>query len=118
MSRPKACYYKDEKDRICQYIWSGDTELRDIEDYYSRKKYIWSMSNMCGCPTKCVGAQIVTLTSPTVLCAQRRFTLIMQIDKEHKLDFFKDLYANAKGEMDGLTEDFAKWNNQYKCYAF
>lgn len=38
----------------------------------------------------------------------------MQIDKEHKLDFFKDLYANAKGEMDGLTEDFAKWNNQYK----
>lgn len=34
------CYYKDEKDRICQYIWSGDTELLDIEDYYSRKKYI------------------------------------------------------------------------------
>ena len=38
----------------------------------------------------------------------------MQIDKEHKLDFFKDLYANAKGEMDGLTEDFAKWDKQYK----
>lgn len=34
------CYYKDEKDRICQYIYSGDTELLDIEDYYSRKKYI------------------------------------------------------------------------------
>ncbi len=34
------CYYKDEEDRICQYIWSGDTELLDIEDYYSRKKYI------------------------------------------------------------------------------
>lgn len=34
------CYYKDEKDRICQYIWSGDVELQDIEDYYSRKKYI------------------------------------------------------------------------------
>ena len=27
------CYYKDEDDRICQYIWSGDTELLDIEDY-------------------------------------------------------------------------------------
>ena len=34
------CYYKDEEDRICQYIWSGDKELSDIEDYYSRKKYI------------------------------------------------------------------------------
>ena len=34
------CYYKDEKDRICQYIWSGDTQLQDIEDYYSRKKYV------------------------------------------------------------------------------
>ena len=34
------CYYKDEEDRICQYIWSGDVELMDIEDYYSRKKYV------------------------------------------------------------------------------
>ncbi len=34
------CYYKDDEDKICQYIWSGDTELSDIEDYYSRKKYI------------------------------------------------------------------------------
>ena len=34
------CYYKDEDDKICQYIWSGDVELLDIDDYYSRKKYI------------------------------------------------------------------------------
>lgn len=34
------CYYKDADDKICQYIWSGDIELQDIEDYYSRKKYI------------------------------------------------------------------------------
>lgn len=34
------CYYKDDEDKICQYIWSGDVELLDIEDYYSRKKYI------------------------------------------------------------------------------
>ena len=33
------CYYKDDNDRICQYIWSGDQELQDIEDYYSRKRY-------------------------------------------------------------------------------
>lgn len=34
------CYYKDEKDKICQYIWSGDTELLDIEDYFARKRKI------------------------------------------------------------------------------
>lgn len=34
------CYYKDEKDKICQYIWSGDTELLDIKDYFARKRKI------------------------------------------------------------------------------
>lgn len=34
------CYYKDEEDKVCQYIWSGDTELCDITDYFARKKYI------------------------------------------------------------------------------
>ena len=34
------CYYKDDEDRVCQYIWSGDTELLDIEDYYARKKEV------------------------------------------------------------------------------
>lgn len=34
------CYYKNEDDKVCQYIWSGDTELDDIEDYYARKRYV------------------------------------------------------------------------------
>lgn len=34
------CYYKNDEDKICQYIWSDDTELQDIEDYYSRKVYV------------------------------------------------------------------------------
>lgn len=34
------CYYKNDEDKICQYIWSGDTELQDIEDYYSRKVFV------------------------------------------------------------------------------
>lgn len=34
------CYYKDEEDKVCQYVWSDDTELLDIDDYYSRKTYI------------------------------------------------------------------------------
>lgn len=34
------CYYKNDEDKICQYIRSGDTELQDIEDYYSRKVYV------------------------------------------------------------------------------
>ena len=34
------CYYKNEEDKICQFIWSGDAVLLDIEDYYSRKRYV------------------------------------------------------------------------------
>ena len=34
------CYYKNDDDKVCQYIWSGDTELLDLEDYYARKRYV------------------------------------------------------------------------------
>jgi hypothetical protein len=39
------CYYKDEEDKVCQYIWSGDIELSDIDDYYARKKQV---CKICG----------------------------------------------------------------------
>ena len=32
------CYYKDDDDKVCEYVWSGDTELLDIDDFYSRKR--------------------------------------------------------------------------------
>lgn len=34
------CYYKNDKDKVCQYIWSADTQLLDIEDYYARKRFV------------------------------------------------------------------------------
>ena len=34
------CYYRDDEGKICQYVWSGDTELLDIEDFYARKRRI------------------------------------------------------------------------------
>jgi hypothetical protein len=39
------CYYKNDDAKICQYIWSGDTELLDIEDYFARKRRI---CKVCG----------------------------------------------------------------------
>lgn len=39
------CYYKNEEDKICQYVWSGDVELLDIDDYYARKK---KTCRLCG----------------------------------------------------------------------
>lgn len=49
------CYYKNDEDKICQYIWSGDTELQDIEDYYSRKVYVCKncgrRKELCTCDT-------------------------------------------------------------------
>lgn len=34
------CWYKDEEGRICRYTMCGDYELEDIEDYYSRQRYV------------------------------------------------------------------------------
>lgn len=34
------CYYKDDEDKICQYIWSADTELLYLEDYFARKRRV------------------------------------------------------------------------------
>lgn len=34
------CYYKDESGRVCEYVWSGDTELLDVDDFYARKRRI------------------------------------------------------------------------------
>lgn len=47
------CYYKNDEDKICQYIWSGDQTLQDIEDYYSRKVYVCKncgkRKELCNC---------------------------------------------------------------------
>ncbi len=39
------CYYKNESDKVCQFVWSGDTVLLDLDDYYARKRTICSI---CG----------------------------------------------------------------------
>lgn len=30
------CFYRDDKDNVCKYIWADDVELEDIEDYWGR----------------------------------------------------------------------------------
>jgi hypothetical protein len=32
------CYYKNDADKICQFVWSADVTLSDVDDYYSRKR--------------------------------------------------------------------------------
>lgn len=39
------CYYRDESGRVCEYVWSGDTELSDISDFCSRKRKV---CRICG----------------------------------------------------------------------
>lgn len=34
------CFWRNEDGAVCKYVWSGDTELQDVDDYYARKKYI------------------------------------------------------------------------------
>ena len=39
------CYYKNAEGKVCQYVWSGDTELFDITDFYARKREVCTL---CG----------------------------------------------------------------------
>ena len=39
------CYYKNEDGKICQFIWSGEQILKDVDDYFSRKI---KMCETCG----------------------------------------------------------------------
>ena len=34
------CFYRNEDDNVSQYIYSGDTELMHVEDFFARKRYI------------------------------------------------------------------------------
>lgn len=34
------CYYKDDEGKVCEYAWSGDTEILDIDDFYARKSKV------------------------------------------------------------------------------
>lgn len=34
------CYYKDDEGKVCEYVWSGDTEILDIDDFYARKRKV------------------------------------------------------------------------------
>ena len=47
------CYYKNDEDKVCQFVWSGETPLLDIEDYYARKRYVCKKcgkrKELCNC---------------------------------------------------------------------
>ena len=34
------CFYRNEEDNVSQYIYSGDTELLDVEDFFARKRFV------------------------------------------------------------------------------
>lgn len=39
------CYYKNKSDNVCEYVFSGDIELLDIDDYYARRRKV---CRVCG----------------------------------------------------------------------
>lgn len=39
------CFYKNEDEKICQFAWSGDTVVLDLDDYFARKR---TVCKVCG----------------------------------------------------------------------
>ncbi len=85
------CYYKDADDRICQYIYSGDVELSDIEDYYSRKRYV--------CTTCGKRKGLCTCDSPKFELQNDEFE---ELDHDIPLSDGTYLYANSPVIENGM----------------
>ena len=49
------CFWKDDEGHICQFIYSGDAVLSDVEDYYARKTQVCKRCGkkrlLCHCDT-------------------------------------------------------------------
>jgi hypothetical protein len=47
------CYYKNDEGKVCEYVWSGDTQLLDVDDYYARKRRVCKKcgkrEELCSC---------------------------------------------------------------------
>ena len=39
------CFYKNEDGNVSQYVYTGDTELSDVDDFFARKRYV---CKVCG----------------------------------------------------------------------
>ncbi len=50
------CYYKDDDDKVCQFIWSDEKILKDVKDYFARKKRVCRIcgkrEQICTCEEK------------------------------------------------------------------
>ena len=49
------CFYKDEDDNVCNYIFAGDIEISDVDNYYARKRSVCKncrkREELCSCDT-------------------------------------------------------------------
>ena len=47
------CFYKNDDGKVCEYVWAGDTELLDIDDFYARKRKVCTKcgkrEGLCSC---------------------------------------------------------------------
>lgn len=60
------CYYKNEEDKVCQFIWSDEKTLLDIDDYFARKTKICDRcgkkEQLCNCKENGLKPMIRTVT--------------------------------------------------------
>lgn len=47
------CYYKNDYDLVCQFAWIEDLMILDIDDYFSRRKYVCKNCNKTKALCKC-----------------------------------------------------------------
>lgn len=79
------CYYKNDEGKVCQYVWSADTELLDLEDYYARKRYV---CEKCG--------------KRKELCECAKPKLVLQNEDYEELD--RDIHLSSGDIIPAMSE--------------
>lgn len=59
------CYYKDEDDKVCQYVWSGECEILDLDDYYARRRKVCKICEEREGICRCEKPRFVTVSADT-----------------------------------------------------
>lgn len=89
------CYYKNELDRVCQFIWSDQQVLRDVDDYFARKRKVCKVcgerEELCRCKEEGRKPKYVTeseeyetLDAPVVRSDGRIIPIMSQVIRDGK----------------------------------
>ena len=103
------CFYRAEDGTVCKYAWSGELELEDITDYYSRKNRVCRRcgrkEKLCTCEKPKIELETETeeVVEDEITTSDGR--IIPKYRPKRKENGEYDTFIEKQLDMSGLAED-------------